>query len=117
MSLKDLIESDVQDVFLDTDEFAETVTRYSSGTGAGVSVTAIVTLDDGEVDTSSGTTHVHNGYCDVPEATIVNVKDSFTIRGNATQVTKVREADSGMKRFWFERVSYENRTHGYGDVL
>lgn len=41
MTLKDSIQSDVNDIFLNTDEYAETITYYFEG-GGSVSIPAIV---------------------------------------------------------------------------
>lgn len=46
MTLADLIKSDVDDVFLDTDEFAESVTHWPAGVEANAAtITAIVVRD------------------------------------------------------------------------
>ncbi len=45
MTLKELIESDVADVFMNTDDFAEDVTYYPAGGGASRTVSAIVDED------------------------------------------------------------------------
>lgn len=97
--------------------FGETITRYPEQTGAGVELTAIVTLQEGRVDRQSGKAHVHAGYCDIAATDSVAVKDQFDIRGQSVEVKLIREAQSGLIRFWFQRVSQERRTRGHGEVL
>ena len=49
MTLNEMIQSDVTDLFLNTDDFGETVVRFRGGKdGVRESITAIVTLEETE---------------------------------------------------------------------
>ncbi|WP_417850165.1 hypothetical protein [Thalassoglobus sp.] len=117
MSLKSLISGDVSNVFMNTSEFAETITRFPHNVGAGVQVTAIIAIEDGETDEEAGKAHVHIGTALVEDSVIVKVRDRFTIRGDSVQVTKVKKTTAGMIKFWWKRVEHESRTVGFGGVL
>lgn len=83
-----------------TDEIAETITRYPNGSGAGVSVQAIVEIGPEEFD-SVEAGWVRRGTVLVPATQTVNRTDTFLIRGTTHQVETVDVIGQGVKSFTF----------------
>lgn len=84
MSLADQILTDVDDVFLDLDDFAQTVLRYIGGdVGNTKTFTAVVTLDPAAVDDDRGRGYVHR-------ATMVMNADIAIVEGDAIKVGELR---------------------------
>lgn len=97
MTLSSLISSDVASVFLNTDEFAETVTRYIGGDpGYTQSLTSVVTLDQPEFETSRGRGFEIRGTALFDDAATLNQADALLIRGERYEVRTVKPAAFGV---------------------
>ena len=128
MTLKDLIESDVQDVFLNTDEFAETVT-FRTDAGGAVSVTGIVGLDEPLRDTEAFRPTIYTGSVSISEADrselLTKPNELLTVEthGYTWRVVDVGVVRSGMFEVAIQRESSEHSNavdlqgnqHRYGD--
>lgn len=98
MTLKSLITSDVTSVFLNTDEFAERVTRYPCGdrVGGGFSVTGVFEEQEPAKDTSRGQANVRRGTLHVAAGTDVSDNDSYLINSELWQLESWGRTDSAM---------------------
>ena len=121
MTLQSLIAADATDVFLDTSDFARSISRNPAGvTGSAVTLTAIVFLDDesglqGSVlDTEEGRKLERWGRLEISEATTVLVterpegRDTWTIDGKIWNTVRVEARDgytlSGLQTVIIQRV-------------
>ena len=96
MSLREIIESHVETVFLNPDHFAETVQLQRSA-GSWKPVTANVTLEDSQRDYSGGDSVVINGMLDVSSVVKGFAKDGFVkVRGELFRITSVSLPEHGM---------------------
>lgn len=107
MTLADQIVSDVSDVFLKTDEHAETVTHYPQDDRLnGVSRTALVFLDEeddagGDVMDRSGERIHRQCLLELPASVTVNCEnearrhDTFLIGGELWRAHRIRGRDAG----------------------
>ena len=94
MTLKEVLSSDVQDVFLDTDEFAESDwTFYAKDGGPSRSIT-VITVETGNID---------EGDMVAEEVEFINV---FVERNETTGIdeihhgAKIRKATDNPDEFW-----------------
>lgn len=98
MSLRNLINSDASSVFLNTDDFAESVTRYIDGhTGVQESVAAVVIHGDVEVELSQGRGRTASVTLQINESQSVSESDAFLIDSKRFEVIKVGQANEGMR--------------------
>lgn len=98
MTLKEQIVDDVGDVFLDTDDFAEQVTRYPSGdTGSGVAVTAIWFESSQSRDRSAGDETDRSGELSIASSVTVTITDTWLIASEVWQTKTIGFIDGGMR--------------------
>lgn len=105
MTLKTTIASDVADVFLDTDEFAVSVTYTPTG-GAGSAINAIVSnILEELVDFEDGAQKLFTGsaWIDTADVSSPARGDTITISSVAYRVENVA-TDMAMHRLDFKRV-------------
>lgn len=120
MSLDDLIESDMDDVFLDTDDFAVTITRYPSGdTDSGESVTAVfsefATGTAQHRDYSRGKETVRVGKLTVKSDQTVTQSDQWLINSELWQTLEIPGANFGAREIMLQRNDIQSRdTKGMG---
>lgn len=113
MTLKTLIENQVGSVFLDTDHFAETVTRLPrGGTENPKSVTAIFMEGEPDRDTSRGMEVVRKGELWVDDAVTVDVEDQWRINSELWQTLTVQGVAGGMRMLELQRNDIETRGLG-----
>lgn len=110
MTLKSLMQSDVTDIFLNTSDFAEQVTRYIGGdAGNRQAVTAIVHLDQPTFETARGRGYETKGTISLDDASIVENGDAFLIGGERYEVVAVKPVEFGLKEATVVRYSTEAR--------
>lgn len=110
MSLHDLMLADVGDVFLQTDDFADTVRRYRNGDlKDGIDFVAIVTISDANISEhlGRGTTVRASMVC--AEAADVRATDKVRHNGIDYEVENVSDAEHGMKTVTMQRYQGEFR--------
>lgn len=107
MTLKDVMASDVTNVFLNTDEHAESVTRYSLGdTSNPDTLTVVWEEEDAEDDRQRGQELVRRAKLHVKTSDSPNVKDRWRkgsqnwetesvgpVEGDLTVVTVIRHEE------------------------
>lgn len=99
-SLSDMIASDVSDVFLNTDDFAETV-RFMSDSGP-ISATALIVMDEPIRDQDNETPTTFTGEIHIAESRFNTIKRDKTFpltviaRGRKFNVTSVGLPEYGM---------------------
>lgn len=122
MSLDDLISNDVSDVFLDTSDFAETVTfQLNAGDQE---FTALVEVEEPIRDSSGFTSTVLSGQIRIPESKRSDVLLALevTTRGETWRVTDIALPQGGMCDVGIQRdlsehsnaVDLEGNQHRYG---
>lgn len=119
MTLKTQMADDAPAVFLNTDEFAETVTYTPSG-GSGRSIKAIVELNVASIVTSQdGQTHAdratlyasRNASTGIPSP---SHDDQFTISGNTWKVVDIPAQDDAMVALDIIKLApHERSSEGY----
>lgn len=98
MSLADQITSDVADVFLVTDDFAEVVRRYAGGdVSKSSAVTAIVTWQPVQVSTDRGRAYTQEAELLISSDVTISETDAFAIGSRRCEVISVTESDDGVK--------------------
>ena len=102
-TLKDLMASDVTDVFLDTDEFAEQVIRYAGGNvnGRAVTLLAVVTWHPTVTDYSSGRATERTGELMVAAGDTWKVTDAVKIGTQMVQVQTIGPEQYGKQTIGF----------------
>lgn len=98
MTLASQISDDVADVFLNTDDFAETVSRYPLGVAASAeSVTAVFAERDPSQDTTRGDDNMRTGALHVADSVDADPRDSWLIQSEVWETTSVSGSSGGMK--------------------
>lgn len=116
MTLADQIRTDVNTVFLNTDDFAENVVQYHGG-WAGVSrnITALVTLEEPDVTRERGKGYRRRGEMMVADETLITDKDAFLIGAERYEVERMGIVREGIRIAHIIRYAGEyrgNRTAG-----
>ncbi|TXH10544.1 MAG: hypothetical protein E6R03_15295 [Hyphomicrobiaceae bacterium] len=100
-------------------QLGEAVSRYASGTGSALSVTAIVDDEsDGgqEVTSSSGVMRIRQKRLQVAASQAVTIDDQWAISGERWQTVAVTDAHDGMKIVIVQRTDQQktvrSRPHG-----
>ena len=111
MTLKSQIISEASTVFLNTDEFAESITHYPGGGNSGSPVTAIVTYDETSKEGGNlNEVHRSAGFLCVGSDVSMSSQDRVTIGDADYQVTKVDPVQAGMRKVYFQGHDFERRT-------
>lgn len=104
MSLATLIAADVSAVILNTDDFAEAVTRYPLGvTASGAATTAVFFEDEPVKSEQGGEEVIRGGRLFLASSVTVDPRDSWLIRSLVWQCAGVESADTGSKIVRVER--------------
>ena len=97
MTLREQMEDDVEAVFLNEDEHAETVTRTPRGGGSTNDFLAIVDVLETELDAKEGKQEIRKATMLFASDETVNVDDTITYGGVVLMVKTVSLASVGMK--------------------
>lgn len=104
MSLADQILADVDDVFLQTDDFAQTVLRYIGGDSGNVrQITAMVTLDPVAIDDGRGRGYLHSATMLLNADTPITEGDSVKVGELRYEVKKPGDPQYGMRTVMITR--------------
>lgn len=118
MSLNDLMASDVADVFLQVDDFAEVILRYAGGERDRFEqVTGIVTWSPTVVTDTRGRGYTRRCELFLNDSVTVAASDAFKIGQRRCEVEAIDEAQDGARVVHL--VHYESETKGLrraGDV-
>lgn len=118
MSLNDMIASDVDDVFLDVDDFAETVIRYAGGAvDRRTEITAIVTWMPSDVSETRGKGYLRKCQMLVNDSVTITPADAFKIGDARCEVTSIDNAQDGSRMVYLQQ--YESEAKGIrkaGDI-
>jgi hypothetical protein len=110
MTLSDQMKSDVDDVFLNTDDFAESILRIVGGrNGRAESVTAIVTWQDTVTDDGRGRGTRRTAEVMLADNQSVTIKDAFKIDNDFVQVTRVGPIQDGARTVWVRQYIPETK--------
>ena len=108
VTLRALITADISDVFLQTDEFAETVTRQIGGlTGNTEDQTGIVFFTDTSVDRGRGKGQLTDATIDMADANEVTINDSYLINCIRYEVMAINPTVHGTKKVDLRRYAGE----------
>lgn len=108
MTLSSGIAADISDVFMQVDDFAETVVRQVSGNPASTeSQTAVVLFDDSMIDRNRGKGQLTDGSLEIAESATVTKDDSYLIEDVRYEVVLVHPAVHGMKKVDLRRYAAE----------
>lgn len=114
MTLADLMASDVTGVFLNTSDFAESITHRPGGVPAS-DTTATVVFDQGtgngdnRKDSSAGEARVSTATVYAAASLAVAAGDQFVRDSEVWAVTTVAPDESGMQRCMVQRVDEDRR--------
>lgn len=96
MTLRTVIASDVDDVFLQVDDFAETVLRYAGGDRSkATSLTAIVTWHPTDKTEARGHGYVRKADMLVNDSVTITPADAFKVGQLRMEVESVDPPDDG----------------------
>jgi hypothetical protein len=111
MSLHDLIVSDVSDVFLVTDDFAEVVTRYAKGDrDVRSSVTGVVTYQPTDMLTTRGKGYRRTATLAISSDVVVDAADAFLLGSDRYEVVAIDAPQDGMRTVHLQQ--YEGEAKG-----
>lgn len=109
MTLKDEINADAAEVFLEVDDFAESVIHWPSGeSGSAAPVTALVFWDDAEKVTQGGKKFPVNGTLHVSSGLTLSDDDVWVIGGINYQAVTVGQPAGGLVEV---EVKYVQKKH------
>lgn len=128
MSLRNVILSDVEDVFLNVNEFAETVTFHCPS--GPVELTAIVDINDGATDDTGETPTTYTGQVSISAVDVPKLERdrdyplTITVRENKWHVVDSGQVEHGMRVFSIRRqerklsnaVTLDGRQKRYGKL-
>lgn len=119
MTLKALIAADVSNVFLNADEFAESVTRWPQGyEGSAVTVTAVWEPDDVDRDaTMDGERYTQDGTLNVSSSVSVHREDVWVIGDEQYATTSTGKVEGGLRSLRLRRVSKVSTSRHRGGKL
>lgn len=103
MTLKQQMLDDVDDVFLNEDEHAETVVRTPAGGGSTSSFLAIVDVLETELDTKTGKQEIRRASMQCKASQAININDAVSVDGVSLRVHSVSLASMGMKTVMLTR--------------
>lgn len=104
MTLASQILADVEDVFLSTDDFAETVSRYPLGvTASPESVVGVFAERDPNQETARGDDNNRTATLHVADSVDTDPRDTWLIGGEVWNTTSVSGASTGMKTIELRR--------------
>lgn len=115
MTLAEQIVSDVTSVFLNTDDFAESVTLLRSD-GSVETVTAIVHYMETQTDGKKGLSHQTPAKVEFAESVTVDTTDCVFLNDVKYPIVHVEPAVAGFKRSHTQHSKSEYRTVG-GEVM
>lgn len=111
MSLNQLISEHVATVFLNTDHFAEVVTRYAKGDrDIRSSVTGIVTYQPADVLTTRGKGYRRIATLAVSSDVVIDPADAFLLGSDRYEVTAIDAPQNGMRTVHLQQ--YESEAKG-----
>lgn len=119
MGLKDLIAADVSRVILNTEDFAESITRWPEGTQAlAESVTAIFLPEESNRDTSRGEETVIPAAVIVSESQEVHRDDVWVIDEQEYATLAIHDPLHGSRTIDVHRIDRKHTTrHQTGGLL
>lgn len=117
MTFKSLINSHASSVYLNLDHFAEEVTQYPGGSGASVTVTALVDRPDPSVREQRGQETRNNPMLHVNTSVSVSKSDRWEIDGVIYETIKVGLADKGLVSIELTHVDKETQGDASPGVL
>ena len=96
MTLSDDMKTHVDTVFLNVDDFAETVTRHIAGNNADTETfPGVITWVTTQEEYSRGRANMRTGEMMVSDSVTVTVKDALVIDGYETQIVAVGPVQDG----------------------
>jgi hypothetical protein len=120
MSLKTLIISDVANVFLQVDDFAETCQRFVGGDAGNIKTIIGIPGDDmPAIDDVRGRGYTHSRTFDIAETSTLTEADAVQIGAFRYEVVHVSDPMQGMKTAKLARTQQEvkgGRVFRTGDI-
>ena len=111
MSLRELMVSDITDVFLDLDDFATQVLRYVDGVESNtIRITGIVTLQPAIPDDNRGRGYLHRADLMLKDTTAITATDAIKCNGQRYEVEAIGDAERGMRMV--SLIRYQPETQG-----
>ncbi len=109
MTLAAQIIADVDDVFLQEDDFAQTILRYVGGDSGNIrQIVGVVTIHAAQVDDMRGRGYIHKGEIFVNEETVIMPKEAVLYGEKRYEVESVTDAMHGMKTVHIVRYESEH---------
>jgi hypothetical protein len=110
MTLSSMISADVADVFLNTDDFADTVRRYRNGDlKDGADFVAVVTISGADTSEHVGRGTIVRASLVCAESIDIRATDKVRHNGIDYEVENVGDAEHGMRTVSMVRYSGEFR--------
>lgn len=110
VTLSDLMKTDMDDIFLSTDDFAESIVRYAGGSQSSSSVvTAVIMWDPTTVEGGRGRQTARTGQLLLNDDVSVTVSDAFMVEGNRVEVESIGPIQDGARTVWIKQVIPETR--------
>lgn len=107
MSLHDLIEADTSGVFLNTNDFAESITHRPAGVSANDTARTVVFIEDSRVkieDHPKGKRYVRNATIRIASSVTVTKKDEWIVNSETWQTVADGRDIDGMKQVLVTRT-------------
>lgn len=114
-----MIEQDADEIFFNTDEFAETVTQWPSGeAGSATSITAVFIPEESRRELQRGDEIVRPAVLWVDRSVSVTTKDVYEINDVCYQAIKFDAAEYGARRIELKRNEKDHTSRpGSGALL
>ena len=110
MTLASQIESDVDNVFHNTDDFAVSVSQWPLGVSANAVTATVVFIPDGPTrDKEAGEATSTMGTVYAPDSLTLNVRDRWQIESEMWEVIQLHKEEGGMVPVEVQRVEDHSR--------
>lgn len=117
MTLASMMSEDVSDVFLKTEDFAETLRRHVEGVKKPYTVTALVTWEDAAVTAGDGKREARiRGSLSLAADPSLSMSDRWELNGVTYQATAVSPPQYGMQTVLIEHRKSDLRSSSMGII-
>jgi hypothetical protein len=115
MTFKAMLATDVTNVFLDSDEFAESLTYYAGGTGTGTAIKGILDTMQDLAQAAPG--QLAFGSVDISAAAVANPAIYDTLTQADGTLWRVDSVISGDGYMWRLSISTDHRPRAGGGAV
>lgn len=118
MAFRDMIEQDADQIFFNTDEFAETVVHWPAGeAGSAVNITAVFIPEESRRELQRGYEVVRPAMLWVDNSVSVTSQDVYVVGGICYQVIRFDAVEYGARRVELQRNDKSHTSRPSGGAL